>query len=95
MKNKLQSEISINKENKRGIETIKSNNNELKIQVDTINDKYQTIMEENYSMKKDLLNYDREIKVKSEAITKLSNDLEVLWYFIIRLLNTEEKERMT
>ena len=78
MKNKLQSEISINKENKRVIETIKSNNNELKIQVDTINDKYQTIMEENYSMKKDLLNYDREIKVKSEAITKLSNDLEVL-----------------
>lgn len=67
----------MSKEGKKAIENLKSCNSDFKLQIETINNKYQTLMEENYSMKKELLNYERDIKVKSESITKLSTELEV------------------
>ena len=63
------------KELKQNYDNIKSNLLEIKNQNELINMKYQSLSDENFSMKRDLIFLEKEIKNKTEIIDRLRNEL--------------------
>ena len=78
LKSKLNIETNHLKEVRKQVELLKESKEELKYENETLNNKYQKLTDENYILKKDLLNYEKELKVKIDNINKLTNDLEVI-----------------
>ena len=63
------------KELKQNYDNMKSNLLEIKNQNELLNMKYQSLADENFSMKRDLIFLEKEIKNKSEIIDRLRNEL--------------------
>lgn len=71
----IELESTIFKETKQNYELFKGNYIEIKNQYDLLNIKYQSISDENFNYKRDLLLYEKELKNKNEMIDKLRNNL--------------------
>ena len=63
------------KEYKQNYENIKSNFLDLKNQNELLNMKYQSMADENFNLKRDLIFLEKEIKNKSDIIERLRNEL--------------------
>ena len=74
-KSRSNGESQTMKEYKQNYENIKSNFLDLKNQNELLNMKYQSIADENFSLKRDLIFLEKEIKNKSEIIDRLRNEL--------------------
>ena len=74
-KSRSNGESQAMKEIKQNYDNMKSNLLEIKNQNELINMKHQSLADENFSMKRDLIFLEKEIKNKSEIIDRLRNEL--------------------
>ena len=74
-KYKINMELNNLREFKQLYESLKINHYDIKNQYELLQLKHQTIADENYNLKRDLLLYDKEIKNKSDMIERLRFDV--------------------
>lgn len=74
-RSKSNGESQAMKELKNNYDNLKSGNMELKNQIELLNMKYQSLTDENFSLKRDLIFLEKEIKNKEGIIDRLRNEL--------------------
>lgn len=75
VKSRSTNEINNLRESKQNLEALKSNYYEIKNQYELLNMKHQTLSDENFNVKRDLLLYEKEIKNKNEIIERLRKEI--------------------
>jgi hypothetical protein len=75
LRSRSTNELSNLRESKQSFDMLKSNYYEIKNQYELMSMKYQSMADENFNIRRDLLLYEKEIKIKNETIERLRREI--------------------